>query len=64
MTKFKENEYKFVKYFNHDDDITEGEARQQAMYVFIPTFFKSKICFILVLNVTKINVIIYLLWIL
>ncbi len=33
MTKFKENEYKFVKYLNYDEDITEGEARQQAMYV-------------------------------
>ena len=33
MTKFKESGYKFVKYFNVDDDITEGEARQQAMYV-------------------------------
>ncbi|CAF1569915.1 unnamed protein product [Adineta ricciae] len=31
MSKFKENGYKFVKYFNHDDDITEGEARQQAI---------------------------------
>jgi hypothetical protein len=33
MTKFKENQYKFVKYINYDEDITEGEARQQAMYV-------------------------------
>ncbi|UJR36254.1 hypothetical protein I4U23_028985 [Adineta vaga] len=31
MTQFKENGYKFVKYFNYDDDITEGEARQQAI---------------------------------
>ncbi|CAF1410609.1 unnamed protein product [Adineta steineri] len=31
MTKFKENDYQFVKYFHHDDDITEGEARQQAI---------------------------------
>lgn len=33
MKKFQENDYKFVKYFNHDDDVTEGEARQQAMYI-------------------------------
>ncbi len=31
LTKFKQDEYKFVKYLNIDDDITEGEARQQAM---------------------------------
>lgn len=31
MAKFKQGGYKFVKYFNADDDITEGEARQQAM---------------------------------
>ncbi|CAF0816227.1 unnamed protein product [Rotaria sp. Silwood1] len=31
MTKFKDNEYKFIKYFNYNDDITEGEARQQAI---------------------------------
>jgi procollagen-lysine,2-oxoglutarate 5-dioxygenase len=43
MTKYKENEYKFVKYFNYDDDITEGEARQQAMYVSLLSFlFKPK----------------------
>jgi hypothetical protein len=33
MKKFKENDYQFVKYFNPDEDVTEGEARQQAMYV-------------------------------
>jgi len=33
LKKFKEDEYKFVKYLNVDDDVTEGEARQQAMYV-------------------------------
>jgi hypothetical protein len=33
MKKFKENQYKFIKYINYDEDITEGEARQQAMYV-------------------------------
>lgn len=31
MKKFQENSYKFVKYINYDEDITEGEARQQAM---------------------------------
>jgi hypothetical protein len=41
MIKFKENGYKFVKYFNYDDDITEGEARQQAMYVFYSNQIKS-----------------------
>ncbi len=40
MKKFQENEYKFVKYLNPDEDITEGEARQQAMYV--SNFFNRK----------------------
>jgi len=31
MSKFQENKYKFVKYINPDEDVTEGEARQQAM---------------------------------
>ena len=31
MKKFQEEKYRFVKYFNAEDDITEGEARQQAM---------------------------------
>ena len=35
MKQFQENEYKFVKYLNPDEDITEAEARQQAMYVLI-----------------------------
>ncbi len=34
MKQFQESDYKFVKYLNPDEDITEGEARQQAMYVF------------------------------
>ena len=33
MNKFKEDEYKFVKYLNVSDDMTEGEVREQAMYV-------------------------------
>ncbi|CAF3851853.1 unnamed protein product [Rotaria sp. Silwood1] len=28
---FKQNEYKFVKYLNVNDDMTEGEAREQAI---------------------------------
>ena len=31
MTKFRDDHYRVVKYFNADDDMTEGEARQQAM---------------------------------
>lgn len=31
MKTLKENEYKFVKYLTFNDDITEGEARQQAI---------------------------------
>lgn len=46
MAKFKENEYKFVKYLKFDDDVTEGEARQQAMYVSnIAVFLNPKYCF-------------------
>lgn len=30
---FKKDEYKFVKYLNVSVDMTEGEARQQLMYV-------------------------------
>ncbi|CAF4922292.1 unnamed protein product, partial [Rotaria magnacalcarata] len=29
---FSEDEYKFVKYLNVDDDTTEAEARQQAIH--------------------------------
>ncbi|CAF3679853.1 unnamed protein product [Rotaria sordida] len=31
LKKFKQDEYKFVKYLNVVDDITEGEAREQAI---------------------------------
>jgi hypothetical protein len=41
-TKFKQDEYKFVKYLGIDDDMTEGEARQQAMYDLF--FSKVSIC--------------------
>ena len=43
MTKFKDDEYKFVKYLNYNDDITEGEARQQAVYVLNLFSFLDKI---------------------
>ncbi len=42
LTKFKQDEYKFVKYLDVDDDMTDGEARQQAMYDFF--FSKVNIC--------------------
>ncbi|CAF3598495.1 unnamed protein product [Adineta steineri] len=32
LKKFKQDEYKFVKYLNVNDDMTEGEARQQAIH--------------------------------
>ncbi|CAF2076350.1 unnamed protein product [Rotaria magnacalcarata] len=32
LKKFSEDEYKFVKYLNVDDDTTEAEARQQAIH--------------------------------
>jgi hypothetical protein len=60
MKQFQANEYKFVKYLNPDDDITEGEARQQAMYVLMISSIENICDLFLVLNVKKINVIIYL----
>ncbi len=33
LKQFQADEYQFVKYLNVNDDITEGEARQQAMYI-------------------------------
>lgn len=33
MKKFQEENFLFVKYFNAEDDMTEGEARQQAVWV-------------------------------
>jgi len=60
MKQFQANEYKFVKYLNPDDDITEGEARQQAMYVLMISSIENICDLFLVRNVKKINVIIYL----
>lgn len=61
MTKFQETGYKFVKYLNPDEDITEGEARQQAMYVLIFCWIsKTRFVILLVPNAKKINAIIHL----
>ena len=61
MKKFQENGYKFVKYLNPDEDISEGEARQQAMYVLIVFRIPmTRFAILLVPNAKKINAIIYL----
>lgn len=44
LKAFKADEYKFVKYLNVNDDTTEAEARQQAMFV---DYFLSRIYFLL-----------------
>jgi len=40
LKALKEDEYKFVKYLNVNDDMTEAEARQQAMFVEIFCFLE------------------------
>ena len=59
LNQFKGEEYAFVKYLNVNDDVIEGEAREQAMWVlrFSPLNSKRKF-FDLVPNVETIVVII------